>query len=89
MLNESEALFKRGQAGSLQARDGCARISIHFLLDSTALWFLLPASVYSFLSFIRIKTLFPRKRATLSSAFSGWVFSHNVAWQHFLASRHS
>jgi hypothetical protein len=31
------------------------------------------------LSFIRIKALFLRKRATLPSAFSGWVFSHNVA----------
>jgi len=31
------------------------------------------------LSFIRIKALFLRKRATLPGAFSGWVFSHNVA----------
>jgi len=34
---------------------------------------------YGKLSFIKIKTLFLRKRATLPSAFSGWAFSHNVA----------
>jgi hypothetical protein len=30
-------------------------------------------------SFIRIKTLFLRKRATRPRAFSGWAFSHHVA----------
>jgi hypothetical protein len=31
------------------------------------------------LSFIRIKTLFLRKRATRPCAFSRWAFSHHVA----------
>jgi hypothetical protein len=40
------------------------------------------------LSFIRIKTPFLSKCATLPSPFSGWAFSHNVARQHFLVLRH-
>jgi hypothetical protein len=39
-------------------------------------------------SFIRIKALFLKKCATLPSAFSGWVFSDNLARQHFLVLSH-
>ena len=40
-------------------------------------------------SFILKNWLLLRKYATSPSAFSGWAFSHNLARQHYLVSRHS
>jgi len=40
------------------------------------------------LSFIEIKALFLKKCATLPSAFSGWVFSDNLARRRFLVLSH-
>jgi hypothetical protein len=45
-------------------------------------------SPHWFVSFIRIKALFLKKCATLLSAFSGGVFSDNVARRRFLVLSH-